>query len=100
MVNYVHVCMLIAGRDTWSRAPPAYSCESIQVDMVGVVDVSKALENIIAIWQHICLPVCACVWIMGIWSKVNIPRDCASIQVGMVWVVDVAKALESITAIC
>ena len=70
-------------------------CEAIQVDMVGVVDVSKAHKNIIAIWQHIiCLPVCTCVWTMGIWSKVNIPRDCASIQVEMVGVVDMTKALE------
>ena len=73
----------------------------MQVEVVGVVDVSKARQNIsIAIWQPNSSPVCTCVWTSGTWSKVNTPADSESIQVEMVGVVDVAKALESITSIC
>jgi len=94
------VCTRIAPTDRWSKAKTPRACESIKVEIVGVVDVAKALQNIIAIWQPICSPVCASIATSGTWSKVNTPADSESIQVEMVGVVDVAKALESITAIC
>jgi len=94
------VCTRIASTDRWSKANTPRACESIQVEAVGVVDVTKALQNIIAIWQPICSPVCASIATSGTWSKVNTPADSESIQVEMVGVVDVAKALESVTVIC
>ena len=94
------VCTRKASADRWSKANTPRACESIQVEIVWVVDVAKALETVIAIWQQICLPVCTCVLTMGTWSKANTPRNCESIQVEVVGVVDVAKALESITSIC
>ena len=94
------VCTRKASADRWGKVNIPSDCESIKVEVVGVVDVAKALETVTAIWQHIYSPVCTCVLTMGTWSKDDIPSDCESIQVEMVGVVDVAKALESITSIC
>ena len=94
-------CTRVAWTDRWSKVNIPSDCVSMQVEVVGVVDVTKALQNIsIATCQPNSSPVCACVWTSGTWSKVNTPADSESIQVEMVGVVDVAKALESITAIC
>ena len=52
LLTNFHVCTISDSTERRSKVNIPRDCVFIHVERVGIVDVTKALENVIAIWQQ------------------------------------------------